>query len=119
MDTKSLEHHCGVVKVREELDKISRKLALVKNKTSFKNSSHYDNSNSNKTHGVSLPDEREHFDRTVRKRAMKVLKEREREFAREIKREYKPYLEADVQTIKDFPETIGSPKTKKQLIKSK
>ena len=119
MDTKSLEHHCGVVKVRQELDKISRKLALVKHKTSFKKSSHYDNSNSDSTQVVSLPDDRDHFDRTVRERAMKVLKEREREFAIEIKREYKPYLEADVQTIKDFPETIGSPKTKRQLIKSK
>ena len=48
---------------------------------------------------------------------MKELQRREKEFAMEIKQEYKPYLEADVQTIKDFPETIGSPKTKRQLIK--
>ena len=37
MDNKSLEHHCGVNKVREDLDKITRKLAMVRDSASYKN----------------------------------------------------------------------------------
>mgnify|MGYP001177289756 FL=1 len=113
MDNKSLEHHCGVNKVREDLDKITRKLAMVRDSASYKNN----HNNHRKKKASTSPKERESFDHTVRLRAMKELQRREKEFAMEIKQEYKPYLEADVQTIKDFPETIGSPKTKRQLIK--
>ena len=68
--------------------------------------------------GSSATKERERFDKTVRSRAMKELRRRERDIAVELKKEYKPYLDADVQTIREFPEAIGSPKTKRQLIKS-
>ena len=112
MDSKSLEYHCGVTKVRDDLEMMSKKLALVRDNAS------YERSYSSGASTGSSKQERERFDQTVRSRAMKEFRRREHEIAVELKKEYQPYLDADVQTIKEFPEAIGSPKTKRQLIKS-
>ena len=114
MDSKSLEYHCGVIKVRDDLEKMSKKLESVRDNASYEKCRRRGGAST----GSSATKERERFDKTIRSRAIKELHRREREIAVELKKEYKPYLDADVQTIREFPEAIGSPKTKRQLIKS-
>ena len=113
MDSKSLEYHCGVIKVRNDLEKMSKEIGVGQRQRILRTVP----PKRWVSTGSSATKERERFDKTVRSRAMKELRRRERDIAVELK-EYKPYLDADVQTIKEFPEAIGSPKTKRQLIKS-
>ena len=93
-----------MIKVRNDLEKMSVKLAVrdtllrtVPKRWGF--------------NGSSATKERERFqDSSIT--GNERIAETERDIAVELKKEYKPYLDADVQTIKEFPKLLDLPKLK-------
>ena len=109
-DKDKLEVYTGVAKVRKELDVLQKKFTRVQN------GARYSSQSKTKNRGGFSP-EKEELKRSQRVEARKKQKKEDQKLAQSIRDQYRPLLKQDIETIKKFPEEIGSKRSKEQLIK--
>ena len=110
-DKDKIETYTGVAKVRKDLEVLQKKFRSVQDGASYGRKSP-----KKQKKDMSSP-EREMMERTQRLSARAKQKKKEQKMAQSIRDQYRPLLKQDIDSIKKFPEEIGTKRSKEQLIK--
>jgi hypothetical protein len=108
-EKEKIEMYTGMTKVKADLERIKKRYRAVQSGASYVRRS--------PRKAVPGSPEQAKMAQTKRKQDRANQKRKDQELAQTIRDRYRPLLKADIEKIKNYPEEVGSKKSKEQLIK--